>query len=290
MTPGGPGAGLGRPDAVRRRSGQRRRRLAPAAPAAGARPDDAAFDPAATWTLFAGGDILLDRGVYKTVRIKGKGVDFPFDGGTARDHRALQLLAASAGSCRGPERTGERGRRPRTLITGADIAIANFENPAPNRFRWHTSGTVFSADPALIDGLVNAGIDYVSLANNHIGDAGDHGILQTIANLEKRGLEYSGAGKDLAAARKPAILEANGTTVAILAYDAIAQGYYARPGRDRQRAAARCGGSKTDIKAAREAGADVVIVFPHWGAEYRYEAVRSASSSSPATSSMPAPT
>ena len=42
-----------------------------------------AFDPAATWTLFAGGDILLDRGVYETIEVKGKGVDFPFDGGTA---------------------------------------------------------------------------------------------------------------------------------------------------------------------------------------------------------------
>ena len=72
----------------------------------------------------------------------------------------------------------------RELIKGADLAIANFENPAPNRVRWHTSGTVFSADPGIIDGLVNAGIDYVSLANNHIGDAGDAGILQTIDNLE----------------------------------------------------------------------------------------------------------
>src|SRR5215204_14819 len=31
----------------------------------------AAFDPAATWTMFAGGDILLDRGVYQTIRVKG---------------------------------------------------------------------------------------------------------------------------------------------------------------------------------------------------------------------------
>ena len=50
----------------------------PAAPSA--RPP---YDPAATWTLFAGGDILLDRGVHETIEVKGKGVDFPFDGGTA---------------------------------------------------------------------------------------------------------------------------------------------------------------------------------------------------------------
>ena len=76
----------------------------------------------------------------------------------------------------------------RHLIESADIAIANFENPAPNVFRYHTSGTVFSADPKLIDGLANAGIDWVGIANNHIRDAGGDGILQTIANLKKYGI------------------------------------------------------------------------------------------------------
>ena len=84
-------------------------------------------------------------------------------------------------------RTGNAGV-VRHLIESADIAIANFENPAPNVFRYHTSGTVFSADPKLIKGLANAGIDWVGLANNHIGDAGGDGILQTIANLKKYGI------------------------------------------------------------------------------------------------------
>ncbi len=53
---------------------------------------DNAFDPATTWTIFAGGDIMLDRGVYETLAVKGKGADFPFDGGTAGDHRSLQGL------------------------------------------------------------------------------------------------------------------------------------------------------------------------------------------------------
>ena len=41
------------------------------------------FDASKVWTLVAGGDILLDRGVAQTVKVKKKGVDFPFDGGTA---------------------------------------------------------------------------------------------------------------------------------------------------------------------------------------------------------------
>ena len=169
------------------------------------RADEHAFDPASTWTLFAGGDILLDRGVYETLRVKGRGPDFPFAGGTAEITSRCRNCSPLGWDLPRTRRTGNAGS-VREVISGADIAMANFENPAPNRFTWHTSKTVFTADPTLIDGLVKAGIDYVSIANNHIGDAGNNGILQTIANLKKRGLRYSGAGKDLAAAQKPAIL------------------------------------------------------------------------------------
>jgi Bacterial capsule synthesis protein PGA_cap len=232
-----------------------------------ARAGEVAFDPAATWTMFAGGDILLDRGVYQTVRLRRKGVDFPFDGGTAEITSRCKDCSSMGWDLPRTRRTGNAGA-VRELISGADLAIANFENPAPNRFRYHTSGTTFTADPRLIDGLVNAGIDYVSIANNHIGDAGDNGILQTIANLRKRGLKYSGAGKNLAAARAPAMLEANGTKVAVLAYDAIDKGDYA--GRSEPGSSAlTLRRVETGIEAARKAGADVVIVFPHWGVEYR---------------------
>jgi poly-gamma-glutamate capsule biosynthesis protein CapA/YwtB (metallophosphatase superfamily) len=223
------------------------------------------YDPAAAWTLVAGGDILLDRGVAQTVKIRGKGVDFPFAGGTA-DITSRYCCSSFGWNLPRVVRTGNAGAL-RSLLRGADLAIANFENPAPNRFSYHTHGTVFSADPRLIDGLRNAGIDYVSLANNHIRDAGGQGILDTIANLDKRGIDHSGAGRNLAAARRPAMLAAGGVKVAILGYDTIAKSYAA--------SATRAGSAqlsaavvKADVAAARKAGANLVIVFPHWGTEY----------------------
>ncbi len=224
-----------------------------------------AYDPARAWTLVAGGDILLDRGVARTVKILGKGVDFPFDGGTA-EITSRYCCSSFGWNLPRTARTGNGGAL-RRLVKGADLAIANFENPAPNRFAYHTKGTVFSADPRLIDGLRNAGLDYVSLANNHIRDAGAQGILDTIANLNKRGIAHSGAGRNLAAARAPAMLDAGGVKVAILGYDTIARGYAAtatRAGSAQLTAAA----VRHDVAAARRAGADVVIVFPHWGTEY----------------------
>jgi hypothetical protein len=224
------------------------------------------FDVGGTWTLVAGGDILLDRGVYKQTTILGKGVDFPFDGGTA-EITGRRCCSSFDWPIPITRRTGNAGA-VRDLVSGADVAVANFENPAVSAFRYHTEGTVFSADPRLIAGLRNAGIDAVSLANNHIGDAGQSGVVQTIANLEKYGIKHAGAGRNSAAAHRPALLRVDGLTVAILGYDTIAGAYTAGstiPGSARLTVA----GVKADISAARRAGADVVIVYPHWGIEYR---------------------
>ncbi len=228
--------------------------------------DPAAFDPSATWTLVAGGDIMLDRGVYDVLRNQDKGADFPFDGGTA-DITSLVCCSSFGWEVPRIVRTGKAGA-VRDLISGADIAVANFENPAPNTFTWHTTGTRFSADETLIDGIVAAGFDVMGVANNHIRDQGGTGLRQTVKNLRERGLLTTGAGKDLTAARKPALIETHGVTVAILAYDAIA-GYYHATDTSIGSAPMRIKVVRADIRAARAAGADVVIVYPHWGVEYR---------------------
>ncbi len=223
------------------------------------------FNPGAVWTMVAGGDIMLDRGVAKAVTVEKRGVDFPFSGGTARitgRHCCSSLGWPTVVAVR----TGNTGA-VRSLLQAADLAVANFENPAPNAFRYHTTGTIFSADPRLIAGLKDAGIDYVSLGNNHIGDAGPVGLLQTLANLDRYGIRHSGAGKNLAAARAPAILTVDGVRVVILSYDTIAKYYAAGPSKagSAQLTAANV---KADVAAARKSGAQLVIVYPHWGTEY----------------------
>ena len=228
-------------------------------------PGVAPFDPTTTWTLVAGGDILLDRGIAKVVKLGGKGVDFPFSGGTATitGRRCCSALDNPVPVTR---RTGGAGA-VRDLLRSADVAVANFENPAPDAFRYHTQGTVFSADPKLIAGLRNAGIDVVSIGNNHIRDAGAQGIVDTIKNLRRYGIKSTGAGANLTAARQPAVVNVKGTKVAILGYDTIAKGYAAGPSRAGSAQLTKAA-VRSDIKKARAAGADVVIVYPHWGTEY----------------------
>jgi hypothetical protein len=229
-------------------------------------PPGEAFDPTATWTLVAGGDILLDRGIHLATRIEKRGVDFPFGGGYV-DITGRYCCSSFGWELPRAKRTGGAGA-VRDLTEGADLAIANFENPAPDVWRFHQHGTSFSAEPAKIEGLANAGIDWVSLANNHIRDAGGNGIIQTRKHLAEWGIAFGGAGKDLAEARKPTLLEAGGVKVAILAYDTIAPSYGATT--DRAGSAQMSPKAlRDDVKAARAAGADVVIVFPHWGIEYQ---------------------
>ncbi|MFL5757117.1 MAG: CapA family protein [Chloroflexota bacterium] len=224
------------------------------------------YDPRRAWSLVAGGDILLDRGVALAIKANRRAADFPFDGGTA-DILSRYCCSSFGWDLPRTARTGNGGAM-RDLLSSADLTIANFENPAPTSFRFHAKGTVFSANPAYIKGLKNAGIDWVSLANNHIGDAGRAGIASTMQNLDRFGIRHGGAGRNLAEARKPVILEVGGTRVGLLAYDTIAK-YYAAKGGTAGSAQLTKSAVATDVARARAAGAELVIVFPHWGVEYR---------------------
>ena len=228
----------------------------------------AGFDPTQTWTTAAAGDVMLDRGVYDQIHNKGKGADFPFDGGS---------VAITGHFCCSPPpyygnvlpKTKRLSTAPlvRNLMSGADLSMVNLEGPAPIKSKYHTTGKVFTFNQAYLSGLKNAGIDVVSLANNHIGNAGRAGMHETMNALTNLGVAYGGLGNNEAEARKPVLFNNQGVKVAFLAYDAIAPSYWATP---TLAGSAQMASNKTlaDIRAAKAAGAQVVIVFPHWGVEY----------------------
>src|ERR1700736_228071 len=121
----------------------------------------------------------------------------------------------------------------RPVFAAADITFGNCEstyssvgsaNPA-------TRGVV-RADPSQVDGLAWAGFDVMSFANNHHLDAGYEAFFDTIAVLEGHQIAVCGVGKDLNEARRPAIVERDGTKVAFLGYSSILfPGYAAGHGR-----------------------------------------------------------
>jgi hypothetical protein len=226
----------------------------------------ATFDPSQTWTIAAAGDVMLDRGVYKVVKLQGKGVDFPFSGGTATI--TSRYCCSSWDWIMPRTKVDDSTQDVRTLTSGADLALVNLEGPAPLNASYHATGMIFNFNQSLLPGLKNAGIDWVSLANNHILNAGRAGVGQTITALDKLGIAHSGAGANITAARAPAMFTIDGVKVAILAYDAISPGEAAGPAKPGT-AELGAGTAPADIKAAKAAGAQIVIVYPHWGIEYK---------------------
>jgi poly-gamma-glutamate capsule biosynthesis protein CapA/YwtB (metallophosphatase superfamily) len=235
----------------------------------GADGDEATWDEEITWTLVAGGDVQLDRWMAFHVTELDKGVDWPYDGGTVR---ITGRVCCSDLGHRVPEyeRTGNEGA-VRRLFEEADLAMANLEAAAVSdsaqhklgpRFRFSLS---FSGDPRLLEGLDNAGFDFLSLANNHIHNGGPEGITDTRRALERLGIDHAGAGRDAQQAKEPAVLDAAGQTVAVLSCTTIG-----RIARADAAGAAPCSGTKLLKQIANaDAEADIVIVFPHWGREYR---------------------
>ena len=74
----------------------------------------------------------------------------------------------------------------------------------------------FRASPEwAIEALREIGVDWTSLANNHLMDYGERALLDTTHALEDADIAYSGAGDSLAAAREPSLVTVGGLDVAL---------------------------------------------------------------------------
>ncbi|MEO7118775.1 MAG: CapA family protein [Candidatus Limnocylindrales bacterium] len=236
---------------------------------------DRAWDQSRTWTMIAGGDMILDRGPYERIVNRGLGQDYVFDGGTAEvTGRHCCGSFTGYGEFDVPEyrKTGHRGLM-RDYLKSADLTIANLENPTPDDWIFHVEGTPFSGKPELLQIFTDAGFDFVSIANNHMADYGASGIKDTRRHLPEYGLKFAGAGRDIEEAAEYEILEVNGTRLAILPCVAVVPSEWA----DGNRAGSMpCTDERFVPNITRAATeADFVIVFPHWGIEYTFEPIRS---------------
>lgn len=223
--------------------------------------------------MAAAGDVMLDREVYRKSVLQGKGPDYAWNGGYAVI-TSRTCCTKDGGPAITTERIGPRGA-VRDLLRAADIALVNHEGPAPDDASYHPSGLVFTFEPSLLKGVARAGIDIVSLANNHIRNAGSKGVRETIRNLRAEGIRVVGAGGDPGRARRPACFEQGTLRVCFLAYNAINTIVHSvtddRPGA----AELVVADVKADIDRVRREGADVIVVVPHWGPEYVSRVFRS---------------
>jgi len=100
----------------------------------------------------------------------------------------------------------------------ADVTVANLECPLTLDGPPHpTKSVVFKARPSNVEGLVYAGIDIVSLANNHTIDYGLEGLVNTQNILDENNILHSGAGENSYEAYQPLIFNSHGLNIAFLA-------------------------------------------------------------------------
>jgi poly-gamma-glutamate capsule biosynthesis protein CapA/YwtB (metallophosphatase superfamily) len=157
----------------------------------------------------------------------------------------------------------------------ADLFVLNLEcciSDRGERVRDPDQGFFFRAPPVAAERLARMGVDCVTLANNHVLDFGPEALLDTLAHLRSAGIAAVGAGPDEAAARAPVVLHGGGLRVRVVAATDHPSAYAAAPYRP--------GIAFADLlrhgvpawlraSSAPDAGADVVIVSPHWGPNMR---------------------
>jgi poly-gamma-glutamate synthesis protein (capsule biosynthesis protein) len=106
---------------------------------------------------------------------------------------------------------GEEFRRADLVIANLECSLTREATPAVK------IGPNLGADPDCLRGIAAAGIDVVGLANNHVMDYGPAGLRTTIETCRRFGLEWVGAGENLAQARRILVREAGGWRIGILA-------------------------------------------------------------------------
>jgi poly-gamma-glutamate capsule biosynthesis protein CapA/YwtB (metallophosphatase superfamily) len=167
-------------------------------------------------------------------------------------------------------------------LSSADVTMVNLESavtergtPDPKelevpgrRYWYHTS-------PAALDLLDAAGVDVVTMANNHAADYGNVGLQDTLRAARDAPVAVVGVGTDRRAAFTPFRTTVRGTDIAFLAADGSPReggsSNWAAAATTPGIAAARTARPRALLAAVRAASRrdDVVVVYMHWGREYR---------------------
>jgi poly-gamma-glutamate capsule biosynthesis protein CapA/YwtB (metallophosphatase superfamily) len=231
------------------------------------------FDTKEVRTLMSLGDSCPDRGVAYAAITLGRGWEWVFGGGTA-EYTAVYPNPVPVGSVGNGFNivdavpSGNEGAVA-ALVSGADVTLDDFECPVVDDWRVN-DGVIFTIDPAVLPQLRDTyGVDVVTLAANHLFDAGTPGFLETLAKFDEAGIPRAGAGADLDEALEPAYVDVTGMRFAFVGFNEIPGSIEAAPGqpgvlwlRDENVVEA--------VARARTGGADLVLCVPQWwgGAEY----------------------
>ncbi|MFE9702673.1 CapA family protein [Streptomyces sp. NPDC005930] len=193
------------------------------------------------FTLVASGDVLPHDSIIERARFDAGGAGYDF----------RPMLA---------------GARP--VVSRADLALCHMETVYGANGDY-SGYPLFKSPPEVAQALAATGYDSCSTASNHSVDDGADGIRRTLDALDRAGVRHAGTARTEAEADTATLLRAGRAQVAHLAYTLHTNGHPLPDGQpwavdllDEARVV-------EDARAAREAGADIVVVSLHWGTEWR---------------------
>ncbi|MEU9105727.1 CapA family protein [Streptomyces xanthophaeus] len=208
-------------------------------------PSTAAGAPAARgFTLVASGDVLPHTSVIRqgAADADGSGYDF------------------------GPMFSGVK-----PVVSAADLALCHMETIYGEDGGPFSGYPAFVSPPEIADALKATGYDGCSTASNHTLDDGADGLRRTLDRFDKVGLGHAGSARTAAEAAAVTTYTAGSAKVAHLAYTYGTNGYPMPEGQPWAVNLMQQDEIVADARAARKAGADVVLVSVHWGTEWETE-------------------
>lgn len=163
-----------------------------------------------------------------------------------------------------------------SLMREADITVVNNEFPYTDR-GIPTEGKAFTfrAATGTVEYLHEMGADVAVIANNHIYDYGQQGLLDTLDTLEQASVHAIGAGRNLEEASSPVYFIVNDRKIALIAATQIERldNPDTRGATQDSAGVFRCWNPEKlyEVVAQAKAESDFVIVCMHWGTENESE-------------------
>jgi poly-gamma-glutamate capsule biosynthesis protein CapA/YwtB (metallophosphatase superfamily) len=151
-------------------------------------------------------------------------------------------------------------------LQGADLAMVNLETSVADTGTPLVKQYVFHAPAAAFSALRAAGVDVVTMGNNHGTDYGQAGLDQTLADIKGAQFPVVGIGANEDQAFTPFRTEIKGQRIAVFGAAQVIEGLVASPTGGGVASARDLTRLIAGIQAVR-ADSDTVVVYLHWGVE-----------------------
>jgi poly-gamma-glutamate capsule biosynthesis protein CapA/YwtB (metallophosphatase superfamily) len=210
----------------------------------------------------APGTTAAPRAAAKPGQARGAAVTIAFGGDVHFEGAIERRLARDPETALGPIAT---------VLRRADLAMVNLETAITTRGSAQDKAFTFRAPASAFRALRAAGIDVVTMANNHGMDFGSVGLADSMEAAADAGVPVVGIGRDVDQAFSPYVARINGQRIAIIGAtqvldDNLAAAWTAGEGKPGLASAYLVDRLLTAVRAARRK-ADTVVVDLHWGRE-----------------------